>query len=85
MSKTKTPQRGTDPQEQEPGLVHLELTDSQFDDFKARINGAIHELVFLTEFMDNGDAERAQDCLVTINLNLNALAEEYEALRKGPR
>lgn len=60
---------------------YLEISDEQLDDFKKRVNGIIHELVFCAQHMDQGDIEETQNCMITAHFSLDSVAADYEKLR----
>lgn len=60
------------------GVSPLNLPDAKFEDFKARLNNTIHELVFAIQHMDQGDFDDAQNCLVAAGLGITSVEEEYQ-------
>lgn len=43
----------------------MKLSDAQFESIKARLNSAIHELVFAVQHAEDDNLDDAATCLVT--------------------
>jgi hypothetical protein len=56
--------------------VSAKLSDAEFEEFKRRLNEAIHEIVFAAQHLDQDDTDEALTCLVTAGGTLEEVANE---------
>jgi len=57
----------------------MPINDKAFEAMKELINTTIHELVFLSQHLEDDQVDQAQDVLVTAQGNLERLSEQVQA------
>ena len=63
----------------------MSVSDAKYEAIKARLNAAIHELVFACQHLEQDEPDDAAVCLMTAQGTIESVSEELVGLEGGAR